>query len=615
MQPKDACQRPTAPPRRLAIAALAGLGCLAAAGALAGPAEDYAARCASCHDKPADPKVADLAAIKRMNMVRVRHALRRGKMRQYTAGMGRDAVQALVAYLVGDQHGQMPPAAFCPEATPVTTVRLGHWGFDAGNSRWQRDARLGEVGGLRLQWAFGVPGVSEMRAQPAVTATTIYLPTVSGHLYALARDSGCIRWRHEAEAPLRTAATLGRSGGRPALFVGDQAATIHALDAETGDVLWRTDAALFDASMATGAPVQAGERLFVPISAVGVALAMDPRYECCKSHGGVRALDANSGEILWTARMTPDAKPTYKNTLGVQMWGPSGAPVWTSPAIDAKRGVLYVGTGENTSSPATSMSDAIVAIDLATGAIKWHFQATANDAFNMACGRPGRAGANCPKEKGPDFDFGASVVIAKMTNGKDVLLAGQKSGAVFALDPDADGKVLWQRRLSPGSALGGIHWGLAADEAQVYVPIGDPPGVRNRRPGVQALRIDDGADVWRHIAERGCAPERSAEPWPDCPPRHEFSAAVSLAGDVVLAGGMDGRVFALARSDGAVRWSFATNRHFATVNGVDAHGGAIDNAGVVAVDGQVIVQSGYGLFGMPGNALLVFAAEQPPAPI
>lgn len=105
-----------------------------------------------------------------------------------------------------------------------------------------------------------------------------------------------------------------------------------------------------------------------------MALAMQRQYECCKSHGAVRALNTTDGTILWTTHMTADAEPTYLDDLGVQMWGPSGAAVWTTPAIDAKRGVLYVGTGENTSSPATELSDAIIALSVATGETQWHFQ-------------------------------------------------------------------------------------------------------------------------------------------------------------------------------------------------------------------------------------------------
>lgn len=519
-----------------------------------------------------------------MHNLRVRHAVLRGPMRQYTEGLSRDEVVALAQHLSGDQHNLIPERAFCAGDIALD-ASISRWGYDAANTRWQRNTSVNatNVANLRLKWAFGVPNVSEMRSQPLVTSDTIFLSTVAGRLYALDRQTGCIEWTYRTERPLRTSLTLGRAGAKAALFVGDQGATVHAIDAATGKLIWQQRVGLFVASVVTGAPVQHGERLFVPISAFGVALAMQPDFECCKSHGGVRALDAATGEILWTTHMTDDAKPTYKNELGVQMWGPSGAPVWTTPAIDAKRGVLYVGTGENTSSPATDLSDAIVALSLVSGEIKWHFQATANDAFNMACGGRRSNSASCPKENGPDFDFGASVIIARNAKGKDVLLAGQKSGGVYALDPDAQGALIWQRRIGPGSALGGVHWGIAADDSQVYVPIADPPFVQGeRKPGVWALAIDDGSDVWGYAAERGCVPafQRNApNPWPECSFGYTFSAAVSLADDVVLAGALDGRAFAFDRHDGTVLWEYATNRAFETVNGIDAHGGAIDSPG------------------------------------
>ena len=587
----------------------------AASGAAADPAEHYRARCAACHDQPPDAKTPTTESLRRMNSLRVRHAVLRGKMRQYTEGLSRSERGALAEHLVSDQESLIPEAAFCAAEGIDLAPQLSSWGHNAANARWQPNAAVNAAtaSGLRLKWAFAVPNVSEMRSQPVVTTDTVFLATVAGRMYALNRETGCIKWTYRADRPLRTSLTLGRAGDRPALFVGDQSAAIHAVDAADGTLIWRREAGLFPASVTTGAPVQHEDTLFVPISAFGVALAMQPQYECCKSHGGVRALNAADGTILWTAHMTDDAEPTYKNDLGVQMWGPSGAAVWTTPAIDAKRGVLYIGTGENTSSPATDLSDAIVALSLATGEIQWHFQGTAGDAFNMACDRRG-ASASCPPENGPDFDFGASVIIARDSKGKDVLLAGQKSGGVFALDPDDDGTVIWQRRIGPGSALGGVHWGIAADDRHVYVPIADPPFVRgDRKPGVWALRIDDGSDVWGHPAERGCMPQfqrNAATPWPTCPFAYTFSAAVSIASDAVFAGALDGRAFAFDRDDGTILWEFATNRVFETVNGIEGHGGAIDNAGVVAVDDLVIVPSGYGMFGqMPGNVLLVFEIE------
>ena len=584
----------------------------AAEDAAATPADHFQQWCAVCHDAPTDEKTPATDAIRRMSPTRIGHALRgRGPMAQYVGFMTFAEVEALISWLPSEQADQIAEDATCP-GPAATTAKLDRWGFGPGNNRRQRhtEVRADNVHRLRLQWAFAAPNVTTMRSQPAVSDDTVFLPTQDGDLFALDRRTGCIRWRYRAESPLRTAATLGSAGARAALFVGDQGATVHAVDAKTGTLIWRQPAGLFPASITTGAPVQHGDALFVPLSAFGVALAAEPGYECCKSHGAVRALDAATGKVRWTAHMTPQAKPTYENELGVQMWGPSGAAVWTTPAIDAKRGVLYVGTGQNTSSPATELSDAVVAIRLADGAIAWHFQGTAGDAYNMACGRRGRS-ASCPKEKGPDFDFGASIVIAQNSAGKDVLLAGQKSGNVFALDPDEDGAVIWQRRVGRGSALGGVHWGMTADEKHVYVPIADPPfGAGKPRPGVWALRIDDGEEAWGYAADAGCVPaqyRRRGLPWPACSFRYEFSAAASIAGDLVLAGALDGRAFALDRNTGAVRWEYGTKRPFDAANGLDGHGGAIDSAGPFAVGNQVFVLSGYGMFNqMPGNMLLAF---------
>ena len=587
------------------------------------PATHYQERCAVCHDQPPDAKTPTTDALGRMNGLRVSHAVLRGKMRQYTQGLTRAERAALAEHLVADQESLIPEAAYCAVQAIDLDAKVSSWGYDVANTRWQRNTSLdaGNAANLVLKWAFAVPNVSQMRSQPVVTADTIFLATVAGRMYALDRETGCIKWVYRAERPLRTSLNLGRAGDKAALFVGDEGAAIHAVDATDGALIWRQEAGLFPASVSTGAPVQHGDAVYVPISAFGVALAMQPDYECCRSHGGVRALDAATGAIRWTAHMTDDAKPTYKNDLGVQMWGPSGAAVWTTPAIDPKRGLLYIGTGENTSSPATALSDAIVALSLATGEVKWHFQGTAGDAFNMACGRRGTS-ASCPPENGPDFDFGASVIIARNTEGKDILLAGQKSGDVYALDPDDDGALLWQRRIGPGSALGGVHWGIAADDRHVYVPIADPPFAGpERKPGLWTLRIDDGADVWGHAAERGCTPvfqRNAATPWPECSFPYTFSAAVSIAGDVVLAGALDGRAFAFDRDNGTVLWEYATSRAFdqrLTVNGIDGHGGAIDSPGIVAADDLVIVPSGYGMFGqMPGNVLLVFEIAETSLP-
>ncbi len=468
-----------------------------------------------------------------------------------------------------------------------------------------------------MKWAFGLPQTTVARSQPVITDDTLFVAAVGGYLFALDRHSGCIKWQYTSEVPLRTSLGLGDVGegddARTLLYFGDTDQHLNAVDAVTGELAWRVHVGVFEMSMLTGAPVPYGDHVIVPVSAMDVAAAANPEHECCRSHGAVHRVDGNDGSIIWTARMAPEARPTVKNSAGVQMWGPSGAAVWSTPTIDAKRGRVYVGTGQNTSKPASDMSDAIVAIDIETGEIAWHFQGTAGDVFNMACGF---RGPNCPGEPGPDFDFGASAILARNSDGKDILLAGQKSGDVYALDPDDGGRLIWQRKVGMGSALGGVHWGMAVAEGMVFVPIADP--VRGRpgsepRPGIYALSIDDGAEVWAHQREPECTPSagRGGPLYPDCPRQIGLSAAPTVVDGAVIAGSLDGNLRAFSTDSGEVLWEYDTRRPFDTVNGVGAHGGAMDSTGVQLVGRMLYAQSGYAMFGqMPGNVLIAFELKE-----
>jgi polyvinyl alcohol dehydrogenase (cytochrome) len=347
-----------------------------------------------------------------------------------------------------------------------------------------------------------------------------------------------------------------------------------------------------------------GERVIVPISSFEVGMARNPQHECCRTHGAVRALDARTGEILWTTAMAEPATPRGESSIGVRQWGPSGVPVWSTPTIDAERGRVYVGTGQNYSRPATGLSDAIIALDLESGAIVWHRQTYANDVWNSACtGR--NAGPNCPADPGPDFDFGAAVILAQTSQGKDILLAGQKSGVVFAFDPDADGELLWQTPVGAGSALGGVHWGITVAGDRLFVPIADPafprPGYQPQ-PGLYALSLDDGRVLWAARPAETCGLAA-----PACRFFFRLSAAPTALPGLVFAPGLDGQIRAFAAADGALLWTYDTLGLHATVNGIPAWGGSIDSAGIIAAGAMIYAQSGYGGFGqMPGNVLLAF---------
>jgi polyvinyl alcohol dehydrogenase (cytochrome) len=421
-----------------------------------------------------------------------------------------------------------------------------------------------------------------------------------------------VKWNYESADALKTSLAYGPIGPskRNAVIFGDGRGFISAIDAATGKLIWRADPRHDQQVPLTGAPILYRDKIIVPISAMDVAKAQNPKYECCVSHGAVSALDAATGKKLWTAHTMEDAKPLgRKNSVGVDMFGPSGAPIWSTPTIDAKRGLVYATTGENTSGPATPTSDAVMAIDLETGKTKWVFQALANDIWNMACGAT--KGPNCPFTEAEsvlrDYDFGAGAILAKRSNGKDVILAGQKSGHVWALDPDNGGKVLWSQRFGEGTALGGIHWGIATDGKRVFAPINDPGGMgRKSEPGLNAVDIDTGKVLWRWAATPDCENGRAARV-AACTTRYGLSAAPIVVDRAVIAGSLDGKLRVFDTETGKVLATYDTATTYQSRNGVPARGGALDSHSVFAGDGMVFAGSGYGAFGQQaGNVLVAY---------
>jgi polyvinyl alcohol dehydrogenase (cytochrome) len=626
--------RAATPPRLplLAAIATAALGyapCLAHASAA--PPDDTAAlfktTCAICHEVP-ETKAPPTATLRQLPAAQILMAMEFGKMQPQAAALKPEQRVQLAKWLAAEEDAKRDAwiaARACPAETPVMPTGRENWGFGRTNERHAMTAGVGreDVGKLELLWSVALPAVTTMRSQPVVAGETVFLGSKGAHLLALDRRTGCVRWAFKTDAPVHSALTLDRTpDGVATLFFADETATVYAVDATRGTLRWRERLKWFPTSIVSGPATYFDGLLYVPMSSFEVAAAGLPTHECCRTHGGIAALDATTGRQAWRFDTTPQAVKTFVNRDGVQMWGPSGAVVWNSPTVDVKRGALYFGTGQNSSSPAGDTSDAIIALDLETGARRWVFQALADDAWNAACLS---GGASCPRENGPDFDFGASVVLLQRKQG-DLLLAGQKSGEVFALDPDRNGAVVWRNRIGSGSSNGGIHHGLATDGKRVYVPVADPERKVSGyvpRPGVSALAVDDGHVLWSHPVQRGCdfdaadAPlvglaemakgksERS--PWPECSYYYGQSAAAVIANGVVYAGALDGRLRLIDARTGKLLRVIETKRPVKASNGVEGHGGAIDVGGAIVAGDQLFVLSGYGMFGqMPGNLLLVY---------
>jgi polyvinyl alcohol dehydrogenase (cytochrome) len=510
----------------------------------------------------------------------------------------------------------LPAAAFCSEqSTQVFEIESVSWMGFGGNiegTGFQPDDRAGltasEIPSLELLWAFAFPDASEIRTKPTIVGKLALFGDQFGMVYAVDTNTGCVRWTFEADAGIRGAILVDTDdNGRPLAYFVDFRTNAYALDIYAGTVVWKERVGWHPESNNTGSPTLYGNRLFVPISSMEVVMGGDPSYECCTSSGAVAALDKRTGELLWYHRVIPGyPEEAGLNALGTQLWAPSGAPVWSSPTIDLSRGRIYVGTGENYTRPTTATSDAIIAIEMETGEIAWSFQGTESDAFTMACtGFLNRQ--NCPAPPGPDHDFGMAPILVTREDGRDILVVGQKSGMVWALDPDADGDVLWSTRVGKGSALGGIHWGMASDGYFAYAANADRDAVvvdvhpdQEAAPGLYALDLMTGDIVWSAPAPRDTCEERQG-----CYPAN--SAAPTVIPGAVFAGGLDGHIRAYSTSDGQILWDFDTVQEFETSNGIRGKGGSIDGPGPVIANGLVFVNSGYGQFGqIPGNLLLVF---------
>jgi polyvinyl alcohol dehydrogenase (cytochrome) len=600
----------------------------------------YDRACASCHNNPEATRAPALDALRQMRFTNVNYALTEGKMKLQAASLSDEERKAVADFLTGTTQANDAWIAkmMCPADRRTVDLRpaasVAGFGFDAHNHRHLTRAQTGiataDFADLELAWSIAFPQATTMRSQPAIVGNTLFFPAgESSQLLAIdvGQREPCLKWVYNSDLPLRTSAAYGDIGGRKVLAVGDVAANVHLIDALTGAKIWTQSVRLFPLSLTTGTPIIHDDRVYAPISQYEITVGGNDDHECCKTHGAVVALDGKTGAKLWTAHTMEDARPVRDRGDGKMIWGPSGAPIWNSPAIDAKRGLLFVGTGEATSEPAAKTTDSVLAIDLKDGSIRWHFQATENDIFLTGCpavapraaasegtAAPARRrGLNCPLESVTrDVDFGASVILGTLANGQDVLFAGQKAGTLWALNRD-DGKVLWRQDFGDGSPLGGIHWGIAFDGERVYAPINRPYGSRaldgaqrSQKPGIHAVEATTGKVLWTFAAEPDCSGDRQARVR-GCSNNIGLSGAPTVIDGAVVAGALDGYLRVFDAQTGAVLFSYDTAKKFDTINGVAGHGGAIDNASIVAANGQLFVASGYGMFGQPpGNVLLAF---------
>jgi polyvinyl alcohol dehydrogenase (cytochrome) len=503
------------------------------------------------------------------------------------------------------------PIVLAPEKNPcpsradpvaVGSVQWNGWGHDLFNTRYQPEPaiRATDVPKLSLKWAFGFQGGNQF-GQPTLVDGRLFVTSSAGRVYALDAKSGCTYWTYDASAGSRTAISIGELGqskraaiprklkrtlahldvikAPSAAFFGDDTGAVYALDAQKGTLLWKTQVETHPTARIQGAPTLYNDRLYVAVGSNEDNNAGNPNYSCCTFRGSVAALDIASGRILWKSyTVLEEPQPTHKSSAGVQEFGPAGAAIAASPTIDAKRSVLYVGTGRSTTGIEQSLTDSIAAFGLNDGKLRWVKQ------LNVM-GQTGHSG------------FTSSPILRTLASGNEVILAGQLSGVVYGLDPDHGGEILWQSKPGADAKVeGGVAWGTAADHRSWFVALsGSLAEASNVSGSLSALDPKTGIARWQ---AQSPTPACS---WNEGLCSHAQSQAVTVMPGGVFSGSMDGHLRAYSTIDGKILWDFDTAKAFQTQNGVRASGGPLDHGGPTIVNGGVYIIS--------GNTLLAFSVD------
>ena len=501
-------------------------------------------------------------------------------------------------------------------------------GQNISNTRNQSDERRitpARVDRLDVKWVARLQG--DISATPAVDSESVYVTDMAGWIYRIDRNSGDIIWRNPVARYTDVAGDLARTTpaiAGPYLILGTQAgrtlsktgARVIALDKTSGEPVWQRIIETHPAAVITQSAVVHGNRVFAGVSSwEEYVAARVPGYKCCTFRGSVVSLDVESGALIWKTSTAPDAA------------GYAGNAVFGStPAFDPGRGLLFVTTGNSYSVHKALLQcvgkaresgsvteeqacldrepvnhvDAIVALDFATGEIRWSKSVLPFDPYTMVCHEIRSMNpANCPDPKGPDHDFAQGPALLSINvdgRRRDVVGAGQKSGVYWMLDR-ATGEVIWHTQVGPGSALGGMEWGSATDGTRIYTAISN---YASREWTLAGHGADAGKSI-RHGFWSALDTATGDILWQTADPNIGAydMGAVTVANGVVFAGSMAvgenaHTMFAIDAATGEILWQFAS-------------GGSV-NAGAAVVDGTVYWGSGYGLWGGRSNDKL-FAFE------
>lgn len=496
-------------------------------------------------------------------------------------------------------------------------------GHDHANTRWNPAERIltpATVPGMTTRWTAPTPG--DVSATPAVVAGAVYFPDWGGGFSKVDAATGALIWQRSIPDYVGIAGAVSRSS--PAVvgdtvYIGTQrGARLLAIDTATGDLRWSTTMDTHPSAILTQSPMVHDGVVYQGVSSDEEVAAIDPAYDCCTFRGSIAAVDAGTGDILWRTYTNPGTEPGSAGRY-------SGTAVWSgTPAIDQETGTLYITTGNNYTVPESveqcqdnggtpsecapgNHLNSIIALDAATGEIRWAAGEDAFDTWNGGCiiGPPPN---NCPPIAGPDHDFadGAHLMTVTTPDGRERKLvgAGQKSGIYWMVDATT-GEIVWSAAAGPGSVVGGIQWGTATDGERVYLvetnfgrlPHELPNGQVIDYSSIAALDAATGQVVW-HVPE---------------PHEGLAQGAVSVAGGVLYAGSLDGYMYAIDAASGQVLWETlgegSSNAGPAVVNGTVYWGNGYERAGIGTPSRTFYA---FGLSSGSSGSVVTWTCEQAP---
>ena len=530
------------------------------------------------------------------------------------------AAPVLAAPHAPDEPTALPASApahtYCADKdTPIAlgSAQWNGWGRGPDNTRYQPEPaiRATDVPKLALKWAFGYAG-SAGGGQPTLVDGRLFVASAAGRIYSLDAKSACIYWTYDAAAGVHTSISIAelaapRHGAPPkktkmgkhkmtnahldvikapcAALFGDDKGAVYALDAQSGALLWKTQVDPHPLARIEGSTLHL-TRLYVAVGSSEPESARDPGYGCCTFRGSIAALEVATGRVEWKSYLVGEEPRAVSGAGGAPRFAPAGVPAVAAPTVDVTRSLLYVATGDSADPERPQpLADAVVALGLADGKVQWSRQLSSPQ-------------AGLERLEGP-------AVLRTPATGRETLLATQRSGMVFALDPEHAGEVLWQLQAAPPEAPGGIAPGAAADHRSLYVPLSgleaQPP---NGAGSLTAVDIKAGTRRW-HIASP--TPACSWGEATAC--AHAQAQPVTVIPGAAFSGSMDGHLRAYSTIDGKILWDYDTAKDYHTVNQINATGGSMQAGGAIIVNGVVYVNSGAPDRGQPGNVLLAFSVD------